>query len=235
MVKLLAFLLAPLCLSANLLISGNGPMGIMADARINIPLDPHNDPIAPMRDSSDRSWSGTVTVFGGTGDGYLYFAMETFAESFSGSPSSEYMDSYASITSSAGSVSSQPWLRQGSTPADCQFCAIKFTFGIPQQVVFSAHAYVSYDFYPMVPGVPPYLAGATIRSSASVGVKDVAIVGPAPYFPPIFGPQGNYSVVFGLIDPDPVPEGNSEWLAAGGLVAMGLWRRRWRVWPLHVC
>ena len=233
MAKLIVvFHLALLCASAGMIVSGSGPMGMLADASISIPLNPNSDPVPAIRDSSDGSWSGMVTVFGGTGQGYLYFDMIANAESFSGSPTSEYMDSYSSATSSAGSVFSQPWLPEGSTPTDCEFCAVRFTFGVPQEIDFSAHAYVSYSFYPMVPGIPPYLAGDTIRASVQIGVREVATAGPPPYFLAQFDPTQSYSVVFGTIDPpDPVPEPESVWSAAAGLVTVLLVRLR----PLRTC
>ena len=68
--KLVAvFHLVPLCASAGIIVFGSGPMGMLADATITVPPDPNNGPIAPMRASSDGSWRGIVTVFGGTGKG----------------------------------------------------------------------------------------------------------------------------------------------------------------------
>jgi hypothetical protein len=122
MVKLVAaFHLAALCLNAGLIVSGTAP-GMLAQASLAIPTDPNMQPIPTMRDSASGFWSGTVTVLGGSGSGFLYFNMMAFGESFGGSPSSEYMDSYAGITSTVGSVASQLWLPQGSTPAQCNYC-----------------------------------------------------------------------------------------------------------------
>ncbi len=95
MVKLVAaFHLAALCLNAGLIVSGTAP-GMLAQASLAIPTDPNMQPIPTMRDSASGFWSGTVTVLGGSGSGFLYFNMMAFGESFGGSPSSEYMDSYA--------------------------------------------------------------------------------------------------------------------------------------------
>jgi hypothetical protein len=196
MVKLVAaFHLAALCLNAGLIVSGNAP-GMLAQASIAIPVDPNMQPIPEMRERVSGSWSGTVTVLGGSGSGFLYFNMIAFGESFGGSPSSEYMDSYAGITSTVGSVASQPWLPQGSTPASCEFCGLNFTYGVPQPLEFNAYASVSYSFYPMLPNVPPRLAGYGIGAAASVGPGWIAGADPG----------RNFNVVFIIDAADPVPE-----------------------------
>jgi hypothetical protein len=219
MVKLVgAFHLAALCLNAGLIVSGNAP-GMLAQASLAIPADPNMQPIPEMRDRVSGSWSGTVTVLGGSGSGFLYFNMMAFGESFGGSPSSEYMDSYAGITSTVGSVASQPWPPQGSTPASCQFCGLNFTYGVPQPLEFNAYAYVSYTFYPMLPNVPPRLAGAGIGAAASVGPGWIAGADPA----------RDFSIVFVSDAADPVSEPESWWLGALGLVSARLAYARTRL------
>jgi hypothetical protein len=216
MVKLVVvFPLAPLCLSASMLISGDNPLGMLADATMAIPPNPNGDPVPMMRKSAQSSWSGTMTVEGGTGSGFLEFEVEAMATSFSGSWSSEYMQSYSALTAPF-QVYSPGWLPQGSTAAGC-YCYLPFTFGVPQRVTFSGDAYSSYEFYPTIPGVPPYLAGNTIRSYTSLGIMGVD----DSHFQPLF--QGVNAV---FSQDSSVPEPRSVWFVATGLLALLLLRAR---------
>jgi hypothetical protein len=216
-VKLLLPLLAPLCASASVLVLGDSPLGMIADATLAIPPDPASAPVPMMRQSGQGSWSGTLTVEGGSGPGYLEFYVDTMATSFNGSPSSEYMESYSALTSPFP-VYSQPWNPQGSTNTDC-YCYLPFTFDVPQRIAFSGYAYSSYVFGPMVPGVPPYLAGDLIWSWASVGIMGAWDMSRQNFF------QGA-SVVF--TEDSSVPEPKSVWFGMSGLLVMGLCRKMLR-------
>jgi hypothetical protein len=164
-VKLVAAFLPPLCMNASLIVSGNAP-GMLAMADLTIPANPNAQVVPMMRMESQGSWSGSITVDGSSGDGFLEFDVEAMATSFNGSPSSEYMQSWSSVTAPF-QVSSPGWMPQGSTPANC-YCYLPFTFGQPKHVTFTGSAYSSYTFFPMIAGVPPYLAGGTIHSAAQV-------------------------------------------------------------------
>ncbi len=205
MKPILIGLLAPAFLGASLIVTGDSPIGYLAQAQINIPLNPNHNPIPRIQQYSDQTWNGTFTVTGGTGQGYLYVEMMAFAESFGGSPH-EYMDSEASITYTGGVLQSQPWV-EGSAPAGCD-CPIAFTFGIPQQVQFHARAYVSYEYHPDFPSTPypQLLEGSTILAFDQIMGVHVG-----------WGSQEGYSVNF--IDPPiATPEGNSFWLGLTGLI-----------------
>jgi hypothetical protein len=153
---------------ASIIVLGQGPFGTLIDAHLDVPQNPNSDPVSLMIASSHYAQGFTVTVTGATGTGFLEFSGILSANSFNGSATSEYMSSWSQITSPSG-IATTPWAPQGSTPVFFGFVGpqvgVNFTFGVPLQFTLTADAYASYQFYPMVPGVPPYLAGAALDSS----------------------------------------------------------------------
>jgi hypothetical protein len=216
-VKLAAVVsLAPLCLSAGILVVGDSPLGMLADATLAIPPDPGNAPVPMMSKSAQGSWSGTMMVEGGSGLGYLEFYVDAMATSFSGSPSSEYMQSYSALTAPFP-VYSRAWFPQGSTNTDC-YCYLPFTFDVPQRITFSGYAYSSYVFGPMLPGVPPYLAGDLIWSWTSVGIMGATDINHQNF-------SQEVSVLFS--SDVSVPEPESRWFGAIGImIGLVILRRR---------
>ena len=155
-------------IQASIIVLGDGPFGVLIDAHLDVPQNPNSDPVSQMVAYRHYAQGFTVTVTGATGRGFLEFSGYLFANNFNGSASSEYMSSWSQIASSYG-VATTSWAPQGSTPIFFGFggpeVGVDFTFGVPQSFTLIADAYVSYQFYPMIPGVPPYLAGAALDSS----------------------------------------------------------------------
>jgi hypothetical protein len=153
---------------ASIIVLGQGPFGTLIDAHLDVPQNPNSDPVSLMIASGHYSQGFTVIVSGATGSGFLEFSGILSANSFNGSASGEYMSSWSQITSPYG-IATTPWTPQGSTPISFGFggpgVGVNFTFGVPQSFTLTADAYASYQFYPMIPGVPPYLAGAALDSS----------------------------------------------------------------------
>jgi hypothetical protein len=153
---------------ASIIVLGQGPFGTLTDAHLDVPKNPNSDPVSLMVASGHYAQGFTVTVTGATGSGFLEFSGLLSANSFDGSASSEYMSSWSQITSPYG-IATTPWAPQGSTPTSFGFggpeVGVNFTFGVPQSFILTADSYASYQFYPMIPGVPPYLAGAALDSS----------------------------------------------------------------------
>jgi hypothetical protein len=153
---------------ASIIVLGEGPFGMLTDAHLDVPQNPNSDPVSLMVAYGHYAQGFTVTVTGDTGSGFLEFSGILSANSFNGSASSEYMSSWSQITSPYG-IATTPWAPQGSTPVSFGFggpeVGVNFTFGVPQSFILTADSYASYQFYPMIPGVPPYLAGAPLDSS----------------------------------------------------------------------
>jgi hypothetical protein len=160
--------LAAPAVQASIIVLGQGPFGMLIDAHLDVPQNPHGDPVSPMVVYRHYSQQLTVTVTGATGQGFLEFFGYLFANSFNGSASGEYMSSWSQIASPYGAATT-PWQPQGSTPTSFGFggplVGVNFTFDIPQSFTLTADSYTSYQFYPIIPGVPPYLAGAALDSS----------------------------------------------------------------------
>jgi hypothetical protein len=223
-VRFLASLLAPLCANASMLVSGSFPSRL-TDATLDVPTNPNSDPVPMMRVYSQGSWSGTMTVFGGVGNGYVGFEAYLMSVAFFGSPG-EYVDSWSHLsatspsvgqTSSPCSIDSQPFLPEGSSPTDGP-CYVPFTFGVPQTLSFTGTSYSAYSYG--FEGRPPSLAGYRLPSYIEIWPQYVETVDGSHV---IFDPQANYTVVLGSVDP--VPEVGSGWLGIGGLVGMSLYRR----------
>jgi hypothetical protein len=183
---------------------------MLIDAHVDVPQNPNSDPVSPMVAYRHYTQGFTVTVTGATGRGFLEFSGFLFAKSFNGSASSEYMSSWSQIASSYSyGVATTSWAPQGSTPIFFGFggpeVGVDFTFGVPQSFTLIADSYVSYQFYPMIPGVPPYLAGAALDSSVFLDRR----VGVYSYNQNAL--LQDATVVFG------VPEPSSVLLLAGGL------------------
>src|ERR1700682_6212648 len=155
-------------IQASIIVLGEGPFGMLIDAHLDVPQNPNSDPVSQMVAYRHYREGFTVTVTGATGRGFLEFCGYLFANSFNGSASSEYMSSWSQITSPYGAATT-PWSPQGSTPISFGFAGplvgLDFTFGVPQSFTLIAASYSSYEFYPMIPGVPPYLAGAALDAS----------------------------------------------------------------------
>jgi hypothetical protein len=155
-------------IQASIIVLGEGPFGTLIDAHLDVPQNPNGDPVSEMVAYGHYAQEFTITVTGATGRGFLEFSGYLSANSFNGSASSEYMSSWSQITSPYG-IASTPWEPQGSTPVSFGFggppVGVDFTFGVPRSFSLIADAYTSYQFYPMIPGVPPYLAGAELDSS----------------------------------------------------------------------
>jgi hypothetical protein len=153
---------------ASIIVLGQGPFGALTDAHLDVPQNPNSEPVSLMVASGHYAQGFTVTVTGATGSGFLEFTGLLSANSFDGSASSEYMSSWSQITSPYGIVTT-PWAPQGSTPTSFGLggpaVGVNFTFGVPQSFILTADSYASYQFYPMIPGVPPYLAGDALDSS----------------------------------------------------------------------
>jgi hypothetical protein len=154
---------------ASIIVLGDGPFGTLTDAQLDVPQNPNSDAVSLMLASDHYAQAFTFTVTGATGTGFLEFFGYLSANSFNGSATSEYMSSWSQITSPYG-ITTASWEPQGSTPISFGFVGgpqvgVNFTFGVPQSFSLTADSYTSYQFYPMVPGVPPYLAGATLDSS----------------------------------------------------------------------
>jgi hypothetical protein len=156
------------CSHASIIVLGQGPFGILTDSHLDVPRNPDSDPVSLMVASGHYAQGFTVTVTGATGTGFLEFSGLLSANSFNGSVSGEYMSSWSQITAPYG-IATTPWAPQGSTPISFGFggpeVGVNFTFGVPQSFTLIADSYASYQFYPMIPGVPPYLAGAALDSS----------------------------------------------------------------------
>ncbi len=200
-------------IQASIIVLGEGPFGMLIDVHLDVPQNPNSEPVSQMVAYRHYAHEFTVTVTGATGPGFLEFSGYLFANSFNGSASSEYMSSWSQVTSTYG-IATTPWAPQGSTPIFFGFggpeVGVDFTFGVPQSFTLIADSYVSYQFYPMLPGVPPYLAGAALDSSVFLDRR-----------------MGVYSynqnahlqdatVVFG------VPEPGSMMLLAGGLCILSV-------------
>ena len=153
---------------ASIIVLGQGPFGTLIDAHLDVPQNPNSDPVSLMVASGHYAQGFTVTVTGASGLGFLEFSGLLSANSFNGSASSEYMSSWSQITPPYR-IATTPWEPQGSTPVSFGLggpgVGVDFTFGVPQSFTLTADAYASYQFYPMVPGVPPYLVGAALDSS----------------------------------------------------------------------
>ena len=160
--------IAPPPTQASIIVSGNGPFGLLTDAHLELPQNPNSDPVPLMVSSGHYAQAFTVTVSGATGAGFLEFSGLVFANSFSGSTSGEYMTAWSQISSPSAIVTT-PWQPQGGSPVFFGFggrqVGVNFTFGVPLAFTLTADSYASYQFYPMVPGVPPYLSGAALDSS----------------------------------------------------------------------
>jgi hypothetical protein len=155
-------------IQASIIVLGDGPFGMLIDAHLDVPQNPNSDPVSQMLAYRHYTEGFTVTVTGATGRGFLEFSGYLFANSSNGSASSEYMSSWSQIASSYG-IATTPWAPQGGTPISFGFggpeVGVDFTFGVPQSFTLIADSYVSYQFYPLIPGVPPYLAGTALDSS----------------------------------------------------------------------
>jgi hypothetical protein len=203
--------LAVPAIQASIIVLGEGPFGTLIDAHLDVPQNPNSDPVSQMVAYRHYAQGFTLTVTGATGRGFLEFSGYLFANSFNGSASSEYMSSWSQIASSYG-IATTPWAPQGSTPISFGFggpeVGVHFTFGVPQTFTFIADSYVSYQFYPMIPGVPPYLAGAALDSSVFLDRR----MGVYSYNQNAL--LQDATVVFG------VPEPSNVMLPAGGLVIL---------------
>ncbi len=107
-----------------------------------------------------------------------------------------------------------PWAPQGGTPISFGFggpeVGVDFTFGVPQSFTLIADSYVSYQFYPLIAGVPPYLAGTALDSSVFLDSR----VGVYSYNQNAL--LQDATVIFG------VPEPGSMILLAGGLCILSV-------------
>ena len=160
--------LAAPAVQASVIVLGEGPFGMLIDAHLDVPQNPQSDPVSPMVVYRHYSQQLTVTITGAAGPGFLEFFGYLFANSFNGSASGEYMNSWSRIASPYGAAAT-PWEPQGSAPTSFGFggpeVGVNFTFGVPQSFTLTADSYASYQFDPTIRGVPPYLAGAALDSS----------------------------------------------------------------------
>ncbi|HLZ39417.1 MAG TPA: hypothetical protein VKQ11_00550 [Candidatus Sulfotelmatobacter sp.] len=194
-------LLFPFCLQASLIVTGQSPLGMFADADLAIPADPANAPMAQVRITQHSSWSGDITVQSSSGGfGYLDLYVTTMATSFQGCPCGEYLDSWATITA--------PWYLTtpgyepyGSTP-EYAMERLPFMSGVAQHVTFDAWADSSYMYAAYLSGpLFPYMADRTIHSFVEIDLGGI---------------DGGYSgsVVFTPDDPPLSAPEPSTWLSA---------------------
>jgi hypothetical protein len=150
--------------------------GIDINADLIIPQWTVGSNIGPISRSASFSEDYLIDVTApdvpnGT-SGFLYFNVNLNSTTFSGSPASEYMSSFADVTAPFF-LSTDPFLPQGS----CGACAIPVIFGTAQDITISATAYSSYSYgYNPNVSVAPYLAGQTIHSSVTLSGPEIYAV-----------------------------------------------------------